>query len=300
MKTVKTIVGVYAKYLVPILMILVLILPFVLPQAGISYGTVPAYKTLIYQGGDANLGTVNITTLNPNAAGTGNFTTITVGTAVSGNGTTLTDTVAWTHSGSNNFSGTTAISALGAAAPGTANVSTLTATTGTITTGTVTTLSSTTGTITTLGATSPGTANVTTLTAATGTITTLGAATPGSGNFTTLNASTIGALGATAAGTANITTLTVSGTPVFANHSSGVSTNISASASSVVVTHSMSGTPTQVFLTFKDGIPGTATSSTAANSLYWSAANSTNFTINLGVSSNTTVAVNWLAFILGE
>jgi hypothetical protein len=295
-KTLKTIVGVYAKYLVPILLILALILPFVIhpKMEGVSYGAVPAYKELVYQGGTANLSSVNITALNVKVAGSGNFTNITAAGVSTFSGlTTFTANVTTTNVSATNatittISGSPAIAspALSGTVTGAPTFSGLTTFTANVTTANLTATNLTVTTILS-GATvtSPSVSSPT----ITGTAT--NSATNTFSGLTTFTANVT---------TTNITAavLTVTGTPIFANHASG-SANFTASLSSLVVAHGMSGTPTRIFLQPK-GALGTTASSTGANNPYWGSANTTSFTISTVVTTNTTTMIDWLAFIADE
>jgi hypothetical protein len=118
--------------------------------------------------------------------------------------------------------------------------------------------------------------------------------------LTTANITTISQnAGTLNIGSPTITTPTVSGTPVFSNHQSGT-VSFTAGSINATVTHGMSGTPTRIFLTVKDGVLGIAGDATAANSIYWSSANSTAFWVNSSVATNTTRSIDWLAFIADE
>jgi len=96
-----------------------------------------------------------------------------------------------------------------------------------------------------------------------------------------------------------LTSPNISGTPVVSNHASG-NQSVAASSTTTTVTHGLGSTPTRVYLQVNDGTLGTASSSTGYNHLYWSGANSTSFVINSMVATNSTVGVNWLAYISDE
>lgn len=87
------------------------------------------------------------------------------------------------------------------------------------------------------------------------------------------------------------------GTPTFANHASG-SANITASSTSLSITHGLASTPTRVFLSWGRNT-GTSAGSTALNTFSWTA-NATSITVTAAVSTNMTAACYWLAYIADE
>jgi hypothetical protein len=103
---------------------------------------------------------------------------------------------------------------------------------------------------------------------------------------------------ATALSGATVSALTIT-TATFPNHAVGT-VSFTGGTTTKVVTHGMSGTPAFIFFSVEGGAMGTASSATAANSLFWTSSNATSFTINAGVSTNTTRTVDWLAFIADE
>jgi len=92
---------------------------------------------------------------------------------------------------------------------------------------------------------------------------------------------------------ATLTSPTISGTMVNANVAMGL--DCMTSSTSKVVTHGLSGTPTVIFLTWAQQPADSANGSV----LYWTAANSTNFTANSMVSQ-TSANFSWVAWVAGE